>query len=150
MGTHPLSGQHQTELASAFRCFPIITHYAHLLAASAPHHPLNGQHTIPVSERNYFCAAHNNIIDASACIDNNYPIMSQMSNKLMLRKGGEDPMALIISAILYGGFFINVLLGAFFDAAILSDVGELLTMLTASLCFVIGILIKESQARKKS
>lgn len=59
-------------------------------------------------------------------------------------------MALILAAVLYGAFFLNVVLGAFFRAAVLSDVGELLVMFAASFAFVVGILIRERQALKNS
>ena len=45
-------------------------------------------------------------------------------------------------------FFLNVALGAFADAAILGDVGEMLVLSCASVLFVVAILRKEADRSK--
>jgi len=59
-------------------------------------------------------------------------------------------MALIVAALLYGASFLNVVLGAFFQAAVLNDVQEMLVMFAASLAFVVGILTRERRAQDKT
>lgn len=53
-------------------------------------------------------------------------------------------MFLIGALIVFLAFFLNVALGAFADAAILGDVGEMLVLSCASVLFVVAILRKEA------
>ncbi|GGA05487.1 hypothetical protein [Neptunicoccus cionae] len=53
-------------------------------------------------------------------------------------------MFLIGAAIVFTAFFLNVALGAFADAAVLGDVGEMLVLSCASVLFVVAILRKEA------
>lgn len=53
-------------------------------------------------------------------------------------------MFLIGAAIVFSAFFLNVALGAFADAAVLGDVGEMLVLSCASVLFVVAILRKEA------
>ena len=55
-------------------------------------------------------------------------------------------MALAIAAVLFGIFFGNVVLGAFGGTPFLGDLGEMLTLLAASLAFVVAILRREAAA----
>lgn len=63
---------------------------------------------------------------------------------------GEDRriMALIGSALLLVVFAVNVGLGAVSNSAFLSDVGEMLLLLSAAVLFVVAILKKEADAKK--
>ena len=53
-------------------------------------------------------------------------------------------MYLYASLIVFAVFFANVALGAFADAAVLGDVGEMLVLFAAAILFVVGILKKEA------
>ena len=53
-------------------------------------------------------------------------------------------MFLIGAVIVFSAFFLNVALGAFADAAVLGDVGEMLVLSCASVLFVAAILRKEA------
>mgnify|MGYP000485748158 FL=1 len=53
-------------------------------------------------------------------------------------------MFLIGAVIVFSAFFLNVALGAFADAAVLGDVGEMLVLSCASVLFVVAILRKEA------
>jgi len=53
-------------------------------------------------------------------------------------------MFLIGAFIVFSAFFLNVALGAFADAAVLGDVGEMLVLSCASVLFVVAILRKEA------
>jgi len=57
-------------------------------------------------------------------------------------------MFLIGAFIVFLAFFLNVALGAFADAAILGDVGEMLVLSCASVLFVVAILRKEADRSK--
>ena len=57
-------------------------------------------------------------------------------------------MFLIGAVILFSAFFLNVALGAFADAAVLGDVGEMLVLSFASVLFVVAILRKEADRSK--
>ncbi len=57
-------------------------------------------------------------------------------------------MFLIGAFIVFSAFFLNVALGAFADAAVLGDVGEMLVLSCASLLFVVAILRKEADRSK--
>ncbi len=59
-------------------------------------------------------------------------------------------MFLAASAIVFGVFFANVALGAFAGAAFLSDIGEMLVLFAASILFVVAILKKEADRKKKN
>ena len=50
---------------------------------------------------------------------------------------------LVLAALFFGVFFFNVVLGAFFKASFLSDVGEALTLFVSVLFFVVAILRSE-------
>lgn len=60
------------------------------------------------------------------------------------------PMLLIASLIVFAAFFANVALGAFADAAVLGDVGEMLVLLGATILFVVAILQKEADRNKNN
>ena len=53
-------------------------------------------------------------------------------------------MYLYASLIVFAVFFVNVALGAFANAAVLGDVGEMLVLFAAAILFVIAILKKEA------
>ena len=57
-------------------------------------------------------------------------------------------MFLIGAVIIFSAFFLNVALGAFADAAVLGDVGEMLVLSCASVLFVVAILRKEADRSK--
>jgi hypothetical protein len=57
-------------------------------------------------------------------------------------------MFLIGAVIVFSAFFLNVALGAFADAAVLGDVGEMLVLSCASVLFVVAILRKEADRSK--
>ena len=57
-------------------------------------------------------------------------------------------MFLIGAFIVFLAFFLNVALGAFADAAILGDVGEMVVLSCASVLFVVAILRKEADRAK--
>ena len=57
-------------------------------------------------------------------------------------------MFLIGVVIVFSAFFLNVALGAFADAAVLGDVGEMLVLSCASVLFVVAILRKEADRSK--
>lgn len=57
-------------------------------------------------------------------------------------------MFLIGAFIVFLAFFLNVALGAFADAAILGDVGEMMVLSCASVLFVVAILRKEADRLK--
>ena len=59
-------------------------------------------------------------------------------------------MALFISALFFAGFLANVVAGAFFEAAFLSDVQEMLCMALAVIAFVVAILKREADAKSRS
>ena len=54
--------------------------------------------------------------------------------------------ALIGSLVCFVVFFSNVLLGAAGMGVFIGDVAEMLTLLAASILFVIGVLAREAQA----
>lgn len=57
-------------------------------------------------------------------------------------------MFLAVSIAIFVIYFSNVALGAFAGAAVFGDVGEMLVLFAAVICFVVAILQKEA-ARKK-
>jgi len=58
-------------------------------------------------------------------------------------------MSLLIAAILFAVFFGNVVMGAFLGTPFLTDIGEMLMLLAASVAFVVAILKKEREAATK-
>jgi len=58
-------------------------------------------------------------------------------------------MAFIAALVLLGAFIVNVTVGAVSDGPIVGNVTEMLLLLSASVCFVAGILQREA-AEKKS
>ncbi|MGG7645810.1 hypothetical protein ACQ5SP_13455 [Rhodovulum sp. YNF3179] len=58
-------------------------------------------------------------------------------------------MSLLIAAILFAIFFGNVVMGAFLGTPFLTDLGEMLMLLAASVAFVVAILKKERAALAK-
>lgn len=56
-------------------------------------------------------------------------------------------MFLAASIAVFVIYFTNVALGAFADAAVVGDVGEMLILFSASILFVVAIL--QSEAAKK-
>lgn len=57
-------------------------------------------------------------------------------------------MALILAALLFLVFFVNVLLGSLGSTTYLGDVGEMITLFAASAAFVAAILKREADAGK--
>ena len=57
-------------------------------------------------------------------------------------------MFLIASLIVFLAFFANVSLGAFADAAVLGDVGEMIVLFVATILFVVAIIQKEADRNK--
>lgn len=57
-------------------------------------------------------------------------------------------MFLLVAGVLFAAFTVNVVLGAFANAAILSDVGEMILLFAASTAFVAAILKREAAARE--
>ena len=58
-------------------------------------------------------------------------------------------MFLLASIVVFAIYFTNVALGAFFQAAFLGDVGEMLVLLAAAVLFVVAILQKEADQKDK-
>ena len=58
-------------------------------------------------------------------------------------------MFLLSSLVVFAIFFANVALGAFAGSAFLGDIGEMLVLFVASLLFVVGVLRKEADQKKK-
>ena len=59
-------------------------------------------------------------------------------------------MFLFASLIVFAAFFANVALGAFANAPILGDVAEMLVLFAATVLFVVAILQKEADRKKKN
>lgn len=59
-------------------------------------------------------------------------------------------MFLAASVIVFVIYFSNVALGAFAGSAFLGDVGEMLVLFAASILFVVAILKKEADRKKKT
>jgi hypothetical protein len=59
-------------------------------------------------------------------------------------------MFLAASVVVFAIYFANVALGAFANSAFLSDVGEMLVLLAASVLFVVAILKKEADHKDKN
>lgn len=59
-------------------------------------------------------------------------------------------MFLAASVIVFAVYFTNVALGAFAGAAFLGDVGEMLVLFAASILFVVAILKREADRKKKN
>lgn len=57
-------------------------------------------------------------------------------------------MPLIGALILFGVFAVNVALGAASNSAFLSDVGEMILLVSVAILFVIAILKKEADTKK--
>lgn len=58
-------------------------------------------------------------------------------------------MALLGSLLFLIVFVVNVTMGAVSENAFLSDVGEMIMLLVAAIFFVVAILKKEADAKKK-
>jgi hypothetical protein len=56
-------------------------------------------------------------------------------------------MYLAASFFVFVLYFSNVVLGAFWNAAVLGDVGEMVVLFVASVLFVAGILKKEADRK---
>ena len=59
-------------------------------------------------------------------------------------------MWLAISMVLFGIFFVNVVVGSALRVSFLGDVGEMLVLFAAAICFVVAILQKESDTITKT
>ncbi|MCP4010128.1 MAG: hypothetical protein GY726_11515 [Proteobacteria bacterium] len=59
-------------------------------------------------------------------------------------------MSLIASVIIFVLYFANVSLGAYTGNAVLGDVGEMITLLVATIFFVVAIVKKETERDSKS
>jgi len=57
-------------------------------------------------------------------------------------------LPLIGALILFGVFAVNVALGAASNSAFLSDVGEMILLVSVAILFVIAILKKEADTKK--
>lgn len=57
-------------------------------------------------------------------------------------------MALWLASALFALFIINVGAGSLADSSFLGDVGEMLVLFAASICFVVAILNREAAAAK--
>jgi hypothetical protein len=64
--------------------------------------------------------------------------------------GGDNDMALIISAILVVIFVANVAIGSIDGNPILGNVSEMLLLFAASISFVVAILKREAEEVKKT
>ena len=53
-------------------------------------------------------------------------------------------MFLIIAAVVFGIYIVNVVLGATGGAAFVGDVGEMLLLFAAAIAFVIAVLRREA------
>lgn len=60
---------------------------------------------------------------------------------------GQGTPALVAALICFAIFFCNVAAGAAGAGVYLGDVAEMLTLLAASVLFVIGVLMREASAR---
>jgi hypothetical protein len=58
-------------------------------------------------------------------------------------------MFLAASIFVFAIYFANVALGAFADAAVFGDVGEMLILFSASIFFVVAILQSEAVRKEK-
>ncbi|MCR9125231.1 MAG: hypothetical protein NXH82_03795 [Rhodobacteraceae bacterium] len=58
-------------------------------------------------------------------------------------------MYLVLTAILFGAYVVNVVLGSISGTPFLGDVSEMLLLFAASICFVVAILRSERKARQK-
>lgn len=56
-------------------------------------------------------------------------------------------MALVLAALLFAVFAANVVMGSLGGSAFLGDVGEMLTLLAASVAFVAAILRREANEK---
>ena len=59
-------------------------------------------------------------------------------------------MFLLMAAVLFGAFGLNVMMGAFAGAAFLNDVNEMLLLLAAVITFVVAALKSEAARRNKN
>ena len=59
-------------------------------------------------------------------------------------------MFLTASVIVFVAYFSNVALGAFANAAVLGDVGEMIVLFIASILFVVAIMQKEADRKNKN
>lgn len=57
-------------------------------------------------------------------------------------------MFLVVSGIMLGAFFLNVFLGASGGGLNLSEVTEMLILVTATVFFVVGILTREAASEE--
>jgi hypothetical protein len=64
--------------------------------------------------------------------------------------GGDNDMALIISAIFVVIFVANVAIGSIAGNPILGNVSEMLLLFAASISFVVAILKREAEEVKKT
>ena len=58
-------------------------------------------------------------------------------------------IALVVSALLFALFFANVLVGAMRWGEVLGNVAQLILLLLSSIGFVIGVLAREAEQRKR-
>jgi uncharacterized membrane protein YoaK (UPF0700 family) len=59
-------------------------------------------------------------------------------------------MFLAASVVVFVVYFSNVALGAFAGNAFLGDVGEMLVLFVAAILFVVAILQKEAERKRKN
>ncbi len=59
-------------------------------------------------------------------------------------------MFLLLAAVLFGAFGLNVVLGAFGGTEFLNDVNEMLLLLAAVIIFVVAALKSEAARRDKN
>ena len=58
----------------------------------------------------------------------------------------QGNLVLLLALCIFAIFVANIAMGATTGAGFLSDVGEMITLLIASICFVIVVLGREQQA----
>lgn len=59
-------------------------------------------------------------------------------------------MSLILSGLIFGIFFVNVVMGAFQASPFMGDVAEMLTLLASAVLFVVAILGREADRDRKN
>lgn len=59
-------------------------------------------------------------------------------------------MFLVASIIVFSIYFANVTMGAFGSGVFLGDISEMLVLFAASILFVVAVLIREADRKKKA
>ena len=61
---------------------------------------------------------------------------------------GRAAVFLIIAAVIFAAYVLNVVLGALANAAVLTDVGEMITLFAAPIAFTVAILKRETAEQR--